>query len=95
MLHTAGLKVTAEEPYFVQDDLRDHFMYSHKYRPEQYLSQVVRDGASGFRLAKDQQEIEQGLQALKRDIHTGPINDVITRYENTMGDYLFLKAVKS
>lgn len=94
LLTEAGFDLLPPEPYFVRDDLQDHFMYAHKSRPEQYLDPRFRDGVSGFRLAQDQQEIEQGLVQLQADIASGHIRDIIGHHAYEGGDYLFLAAVR-
>lgn len=94
MLATAGFGNLHLEPYFVRDDLEDRFMYAHKSRPEQYLDQDFRNGISSFRLAPNRQEIGDGLARLEADIAGGHIHEVMDRYANDTGDYLFIVAEK-
>jgi hypothetical protein len=94
LLNEAGFSSVQTEKYFVQPDLQDHFLYAHKYRPEQYLDEDVRKGTSGFVLCCTPQEIERGIKALKNDIQSGHIQYIISKYENANGDYLFYHAVK-
>jgi hypothetical protein len=95
MLKNAGFQNIATEKYFVQDDLQDHFLYSNKRRPERYLDPAVRNGASSFTAFSTPEEVEAGLTALKADIQSGKINEVMQQYSDELGDYLFIKAVKN
>ncbi len=94
ILNEAGFRLAATEKYFVQDDLQDHFLYSNKYRPEQYLRPEVRNGASSFTAFSTSGELDTGLAALQADILSGKIQDIINRYENENGDYIFFIAEK-
>lgn len=94
MLETAGFTAVSTENYFVKDDLQDHFLYSNKYRPEQYLNPEVRQGISSFAAFSTPDEVEQGLNQLEADIRSGAIAEIIQRYENELGDYLFYSAIK-
>jgi SAM-dependent methyltransferase len=93
-LEDAGFSVTAYVPWFVPDDLRDHFMYSGKHRPELYLEERYRAGSSGFRLFGDPYEIANGAERLTRDIADGRIGKVIDGYQNDDGDYGWVLAEK-
>lgn len=95
ILNKAGFNLAATEKYFVQDDLQDHFLYSNKRRPAQYLRPEVRNGASSFTAFSTPEEVNTGLAALEADIQSGNIQDIITRYENNNGDYLFYIASKT
>ncbi|MBS1774398.1 MAG: class I SAM-dependent methyltransferase [Bacteroidetes bacterium] len=90
----AGFKSISTEKYFVHDELQDHFLYSNKNRPEQYLRPEVRNGASSFTLYANQEEVAAGLIQLEKDIANGEVWDIIKQYENDLGDYLFYVAQK-
>jgi ubiquinone/menaquinone biosynthesis C-methylase UbiE len=94
LLNDSGFGLVATENYFVQDDLQDHFLYSNKHRPEQYLRPEIRQNVSSFSSFCTTEELESGLQALEADISSGKIYDVMKSYENDKGDYLFLVAQK-
>jgi ubiquinone/menaquinone biosynthesis C-methylase UbiE len=94
LLNQSGLQLVATEKYFVQDDLQDHFLYSNKRRPEQYLRPEIRNNASSFSAFSTPGEVEAGLIQLKADIDSGKINDIMKQYDNDLGDYLFLVAEK-
>lgn len=94
ILDDTGFTLTATEKYFIHEDLQDHFLYSNKSRPEQYLKQEVRNGASSFSVIADPEEVAAGLQLLEADITSGKIAEVMKQYENDLGDYLFLVAEK-
>jgi ubiquinone/menaquinone biosynthesis C-methylase UbiE len=85
----SGFSVVELDKYFVKKDLQDHFLYSNKYVPEMYLSEKVRNNASGFRVNADKEELSRRLALLESDIATGEINTIIRKYENDLGDYLF------
>lgn len=94
LLMEAGFKDVKFTDYFIQTELCDHFLYSHKYSPEKYLEPEIRKNTSAFAAFSDSEEIVTGTHKLKHDIDTGKINAVINGYENNNGDYLFFTAVK-
>jgi len=94
ILNDTGFTLSTTEKYFIQEDLQDHFLYSNKSRPEQYLRQEVRNGASSFTVFAEPEEVAAGLLLLEADIASGKINEVMKQYENDLGDYLFLVAEK-
>ncbi len=95
MLHQAGFSAVETEKYFVQEDLQDHFLYSNKFRPEQYLNPEIRKGISSFAAFSTPDELEQGLKRLETDIQEGAIQEVIKNYNNENGDYLFYVVSKA
>lgn len=90
----AGFSEVSTEKYFVHDELQDHFLYSNKNRPEQYLRPEIRNGASSFTVYANQEEVAAGLIQLEKDIATGEVWNIIKQYENDLGDYLFYVAEK-
>lgn len=90
----AGFRLDATEPYEVQPDLQDFFLYSGKFRPEMYLDEAVRQGISTFAVLADAAEVEAGCQRLRADIDSGRIDQVRQAYQHSEGDYLFVVAVK-
>jgi hypothetical protein len=94
LLADSGFRLATIENYFVREDLQDHFLYSNKSRPEQYLRPEIRQNASSFSAFCSKEELDSGLKALQADIISGRIADVMKRYENDKGDYLFLVAEK-
>jgi ubiquinone/menaquinone biosynthesis C-methylase UbiE len=94
ILNASGFTLSVTEKYFVQPDLQDHFLYSNKFRPEQYLKPEIRNGASSFTVFAEPEEVEAGLILLEQDIASGKINEVMQQYENDFGDYMFLIAEK-
>lgn len=88
------LEVKHTRPFFITPELQDFFLYSGKQRPEMYLSENVRRGISSFRNFCSKAELSEGLESLLLDINTSRINDVINNYENLLGDYLFIVAIK-
>lgn len=89
-LKANGLYIESTEKYSIQPDLQDLFLYSGKHNPSIYLDSRVRHGISSFSSLANTKEVTQGLSILKKDIASGKINDVISRYKNTEGDYLFI-----
>lgn len=81
-------------PFFIQPDIQDLFLYAGKHNPALYLNPQVRSGISSFSLLSNQVEVENGLAALKEDIQTGKIEEVIKDYQNEDGDYIFVLAEK-
>jgi len=91
-LARANFEIVTTEPYAIQPDLQDFFLYSGKHKPAMYHDAHVRAGISSFRLLIDDDELDEGCAQLRRDIETGTIKDVYERYENDDGDYLFISA---
>lgn len=89
-LAKAGFLNIKQEPYFIQLDLEDLFLYSGKHKPELYFNAQVRHGISSFADLAHQDEIANGLKLLKNDIKTGALNKIIENYKNNLGDYLFI-----
>ena len=94
-LTAANLKIETTENYFVREDLQDHFLYSGKHRPKLYLREEIRRGISSFSNPANAREVEKGLRCLAEDIETGKISEVIEKYENDLGDYIFIVARKT
>lgn len=90
-----GLVIENTIPFFIEPELQDFFLYSGKQRPEIYLAQSVRDGISSFRSLCAHEELVRGLSKLQSDIESGVIDEVIKKYENNIGDYLFVVLSKS
>jgi SAM-dependent methyltransferase len=87
-----GFRQVTFEPYFVQPDLQDGFLYFAKHRPELYLTEQGRGGSSTFRILADPEEIRTGCEMLASDLRTGRFSEVFARYDSELGDYLFLVA---
>jgi ubiquinone/menaquinone biosynthesis C-methylase UbiE len=89
-LRQSGFDSIHTEPYEVQTELQDLFLYSGKHRPEMYLDPRVRAGISTFAALADAAEVEEGCQKLSLDIASGHITEVMDRYRHAQGDYLFV-----
>ena len=86
----AGFKTRHIEKYFVSRDLQDMFLYAGKDKPELYFDPGMRKGISSFAALSNAREVEKGLKRLSEDIATGAFAKTRQRYENTLGDYLFI-----
>jgi ubiquinone/menaquinone biosynthesis C-methylase UbiE len=93
-LTNAGFKLTNTEKYFVKNDLRDHFLYSGKCRPEIYFDENIRSGISSFAALANENDVRQGLQKLRSDLESGEFETIRQKFENEQGDYLFIVAEK-
>jgi ubiquinone/menaquinone biosynthesis C-methylase UbiE len=93
-LRRSGFTTMYTEPYEVQNDLQDFFLYSGKHRPEMYLDSRVRAGISTFAALAEASEVEEGCRRLAQDIESGRIADVIGVYKHAQGDYLFVVGEK-
>ncbi|MEH2409064.1 class I SAM-dependent methyltransferase [Nostoc sp.] len=93
-LNDVGFNSVNIEPYSISENLQDLFLYSGKHRPEIYLDENVRSGISTFALLASADEIATGCQRLAADINTGRITEIVNKYENNQGDYLFVIADK-
>lgn len=87
-----GFSKIQTEKYFIRKDLQDLFLYSGKHQPKLYLDEQIRKGISSFSNLARQDEIRNGLENLNRDITTGKVDEIIRKYENETGDYLFVVA---
>lgn len=94
-LGQAGFCLELTEPYDVQPDLQDLFLYSGKHRPELYLSEEVRKGISTFSNLANSAELERGLARLEQDIESGRIEQIAESYRHDAGDYLFVVCSKN
>ncbi len=94
-LNANSLKIHSAEKYFIQPDLQDLFLYSGKHNPELYFENKVRHGISSFSSLANAKEVQQGLILLEKDIKSEKIKTIISTYENTDGDYLFITAKKA
>jgi SAM-dependent methyltransferase len=90
----SGFKIIGTEKYFVRPDLKDHFLYCGKYKPGLYLKQEIRNGITSFSDIARRKEIETGLMQLKKDVRSGKILNIISKFENDNGDYIFIIAKK-
>lgn len=89
-MENAGFKISRTEKYFIQPDLEDKFLYCGKHQPEMYFDKNIRNGISSFSDLSHKVEVESGLSAMKSDIEAGKINQVISSFENQLGDYLYI-----
>ncbi|WP_109302417.1 class I SAM-dependent methyltransferase [Aquimarina sp. AU474] len=94
-LKANSLKIHSTEKYFIQPDLQDLFLYSGKHNPKLYFKNSVRHGISSFSSLANAEEVQQGLVMLEKDIISKKINNIISTYENTDGDYLFITVKKA
>lgn len=86
----AGLAIVQTEKYFVHEGLEDLFGYSGKHDPERYFDPAIIKGISYFSLYATEEEVQNGLQLLRQSIDTGEFDNIKRRYENDLGDYLFI-----
>ena len=86
----AELKLCRVEKYFIKDDLQDYFLYSGKNRPEYYFDEQIRHGISSFSSLANIDEITQGLMELRSNIDNNSFEQIKSKYENDLGDYLFI-----
>ena len=93
-MNTNGIQLLKTEPYFIQPDLEDQFLYSGKHNPILYFKPQIRNGISSFAALANKKEVDQGLAQLKEAIDIGAIDDIIKSYENDFGDYLFVLGQK-
>ncbi|MEM9053437.1 MAG: methyltransferase domain-containing protein [Bacteroidota bacterium] len=87
-----GIVITKAENYFIQSDLQDKFLSCGKQNPEMYFDEDIRKGISSFAALANCEEVEKGLSRLREDITSGKFAEVAGRYENDLGEYLFLVA---
>jgi len=89
-IHHTGFKLISSEKYFVQENLKDLFLYSGKNHPAIYLDEDVRKGISSFVNLSSSAETQTGLKNLAIDLANGTFEDVRKNYNDDLGDYMFL-----
>jgi ubiquinone/menaquinone biosynthesis C-methylase UbiE len=89
-MERAGIELVGREPYTVDPELEDFFLYSGKYDPARYLDPQFRAGISTFAVFAEEEEIDRGCLLLADDIASGRIDEVRGQYMSVHGDYLFL-----
>lgn len=89
-MQASGLVHLGTDKYFIKPDLQDKFLYCGKQNPELYFDEQIRQGISSFSALANQKEVAHGLSQLRKDIDSGKILDIISEYENDLGDYLFI-----
>lgn len=90
----ADFVITGTEKYFIQDDLKDLFLYAGKNKPEFYLDEEIRKGSSSFSALANAAEVKQGLSKLEGDIESGRFAEVKSKYDSDSGEYLFITVQK-
>ena len=90
----AGFKIYGTEKYSIQTDLEDHFLYAGKLDPSLYFDEHIRNGISSFTSLANKIEVQDGLNKLNSDILAKESEIVKLRYENSLGDYLFIMLEK-
>ena len=93
-LDKSGFQFVNTEKYFIQDDLKDCFLYAGKNRPQLYFDEEIRKGISSFSALSNKNEVEQGLASLKEDLVTGKFEEIQEKFKNDGGDYIFITAEK-
>jgi SAM-dependent methyltransferase len=93
-LKTAGFTKIELEPYEINDNLKDLFLYSGKRHHERYLDKEFRSGISTFASLADKDEIKAGCEKLEKDIRSGLIARIISGYISVNGDYVFVTGMK-
>ena len=91
-LRGAGFDTVVVEPWFVPDDLVDHFMFCGKARPELYFDPAIRAGISAFANLASRDEVEAGLARLREDLDSGRFAEVAAEFANDHGDYVWIIA---
>lgn len=95
LMKSAGFERLETEKYFIQPDLEDMFLYCGKHKPEMYFDLQIRKGISSFSSLSNKEEVEIGLSRLKLDVESGKIHEIICKYDNQLGDYLYLTGSKT
>src|SRR5450631_359693 len=90
----AGFEIYGTEKYSIQTGLQDQFLYAGKLKPTLYFDEHIRNGISSFTALSNKIEVKEGLEKLKSDILTKGFEIVKSKYENNLGDYLFIMLEK-
>ena len=91
----ANLLISDVEKYFIKDDLQDFFLYVGKNKPQCYFDEHIRQGISSFSSLANMEEVDQGLTKLRFDMDNGVFEKIKNKYENDLGDYLFITIKKN
>lgn len=83
------------ERYFIDEHLMDGFVEKVKFHPNLCLDISFRANTSTFALAPDKEEIEKGLVALRRDIASGDLVEVMNRCSGGSGEFYYILARKT
>jgi ubiquinone/menaquinone biosynthesis C-methylase UbiE len=89
-----GFAISRIAAYFIQDNLKDCFLYVGKNKPELYFSETIRNGISSFAALANPLEIQRGLARLASNISDGTFSKIKSQYRNDRGDYIFITAEK-
>ncbi|WP_293301261.1 class I SAM-dependent methyltransferase [Pedobacter sp. UBA4863] len=89
-----NLHITQVEKYFVKEDLQDCFLYIGKNDPTLYFNETIRNGISSFSSLANIEEVALGLLHLKKDLNNEVFYKIKTRYDNELGDYVFITIEK-
>jgi ubiquinone/menaquinone biosynthesis C-methylase UbiE len=90
IMRLAGIAPVHREPFVVEPDIQDLFLYSGKHSPERYLDPQVRAGISTFATLADPAEVATGCERLATDLRTGRFRGSEAECPCSEGDYLFL-----
>ncbi|MEM9362149.1 MAG: class I SAM-dependent methyltransferase [Bacteroidota bacterium] len=90
-----GFEFLETHKYSIQPDLQDQFLYCGKQNPKLYFDERIRGGISSFSSLANQTEVEIGLMELRKDMDSGKVEEIMTSYENDLGDYLFIIGKKA
>ncbi len=91
----SNFKITGTEKYTIKPDLQDKFLYCGKLNPELYFDDSIRHGISSFSSLANRAEVSKGLAKLRADIEKGRIDEIVRRYDNDLGDYLYIMGEKA
>jgi ubiquinone/menaquinone biosynthesis C-methylase UbiE len=89
-IEKSGFEIKRLQPYHIQNDLQDLFLYSGKNKPRIYFDAEVRTNISSFSLLAHQQEINTGLKQLKSDLKSDHFSLIQKSYQDIIGDYCFM-----
>ena len=89
-MRNCGIEISGIDPYFIQPDLQDKFLYCGKHNPKLYFDERIRNGISSFSALANRTEVQQGLSKLKTDMDSGKIKAIIDSYSNDLGDYVYI-----
>lgn len=84
---TIGLKLARRVAWHQSAEPVDFFLYCGKHRPELYLDPRVRAGISTFTTLADEDEMNEGLARLERDVESGAVQELVAKSDLVHGDY--------
>ncbi|MFN8165581.1 MAG: methyltransferase domain-containing protein [Bacteroidia bacterium] len=91
LIEGSELRLESTHPFYIDNSLTDHFLFTGKHRPEIYFDETIRSGISSFAALSRKEEVEKGLLQLQSDLISGRFEEVKRQFKDDTGDYVFIR----